>query len=59
MAIKTTFEYLHDEFEKEWKKLKYSERNVAKAGEISRNIDKNRSNIIKKLTFEAPQNLQL
>jgi len=45
------FQFLHFEFETRWKNLSASNRNVAAAGEITRQIDSNRNKIIQRFSL--------
>ena len=48
------FQFLHSEFETQWKNLPASNRNVAAAGEITRQIDSNRNKIVQRFSL-APE----
>merc|ERR1712131_148640 len=48
------FQFLHSEFETQWKNLPASSRNVAAAGEITRQIDSNRNKIVQRFSL-APE----
>ena len=51
--LSEVFQFLHSEFELKWKNLSASSRNVAAAGELTRNIDSNRNTIIKNFSLSA------
>jgi len=52
-VLSEVFQFLHSEFELKWKNLSASSRNVAAAGELTRNIDSNRNTIIKNFSLSA------
>merc|ERR1712062_15797 len=53
--IKALFANLHDDFERRWFALSTSQRNVQSAGNISRDIEKNRAKLLKKIKFKTEQ----
>ena len=53
--IKALFANLHNDFERRWFALSTSQRNVQSAGNISRDIEKNRAKLLKKIKFKTEQ----